>query len=104
MSHAHSTSGGAVGEPAGVLHRPIESDRALGDVEICGILGISKPTLHRYRKVHGLPGPHFRCGQRTFTWRSQLNEWIAQREAAGVEFHPAMNQKRREAAAAAASE
>jgi predicted DNA-binding transcriptional regulator AlpA len=75
--------------------RRIEEDRALGDVEIAEILGISKPTLHRYRKMHGLPGPDFRVGQRTFTWRSKVNEWIAQREAAGVEFHPIMNRQRR---------
>lgn len=71
-----------------------DEDRALGDPDIMRLLFISKPTLLRYRREHGLPGPHFRVGQRSFTWRSAVLAWIAEREAAGVHFQPKMNIQR----------
>lgn len=77
-----------------VAPRPIEDDRALGDREIMALLGISKPTLLRYRQVHGLPGPHFRIGQRSFTWRSTVEAWLAEREAQPIEYQPPMNRQR----------
>lgn len=74
--------------------RRLEDDRALSDGEIRAILGISKPTLLRYRKLYGLPGPHFRVGQRSFTWRSAIRAWVAAREAAGTVYQPPMNRDR----------
>lgn len=62
-------------------------DVAMSDEEICTILsGISKMTLKRYREKHGLPGPSFRVGQSKFTWRSELDEWIAAQHAKGTDY------------------
>lgn len=67
-----------------IENRP--GDLALSDKDICRIFGISKPTLIRYRKLHGMPGPSFRVGQSTFTWKSEVESWVAEREAQPTDY------------------
>jgi predicted DNA-binding transcriptional regulator AlpA len=68
--------------------RRIEGDQAKSDLTLCSFFGISKPTLARWRKKHGLPGPSFRVGQMPYTYASEIDAWLKEREAAGVEFMP----------------
>lgn len=58
---------------------PINEDVALDDKAVCAILNISKSTLMRWRVEHDCPQPSFYVGQRGFTWRSDLNRWVASR-------------------------
>lgn len=81
--------------PAASSVQRFEPNVAYGDPDIKRALRISKPTLLRYRRERGLPWPSFRSGQRSFTWGSELNAWVAAREAEPVEFQPVMNRRRR---------
>ncbi len=51
---------------------------AYDNLAICGLFGIKKPTLVRWRSTRGFPEADFVIGLREFTWRSRIMDWIDQ--------------------------
>lgn len=55
------------------------TDVVLDEKQVAGMFGgVSVMTLRRWRDKHGMPRPSFYVGNRGFTWKSELMEWIAQ--------------------------
>ena len=57
-------------------------DRIIRPAELVEFLGVSKPTIHRWRKAGTFPEP-IRMGPRSIGWlRTTIQEWLDARPAA----------------------
>ena len=58
-----------------------EARAVLRALEVCEILGIKRPTLHKWCKAGGFPQP-IQLGPRAVAWRvSDVKEWLESRPA-----------------------
>jgi hypothetical protein len=75
------TAGPSVGIAAELRRRGVDAEAtgleaADDNLAICTALGISKPTLVRWRAERGFPEADFVIGLREFTWRRRIMAWI----------------------------